>query len=176
MARRKHMQKVIDEALSIHSTTEKLGLGVDVVEVERIKKICERTPSFKEKMFSPSEIRYCENKPEPEIHFAARFAAKEAVLKALKCGFSNGVGYRDVEVKVKNGGAPIAVLHNRAEEIAKELNVVDVPLSISHTKTEAVCVAIAITKTSLDARERSKVAVDEITAKFKDLRGELDAI
>ncbi len=170
------MQKVIDEALSIHSSAEKLGLGVDVVEVERIKKICERTPSFKEKMFSPSEIRYCENKPEPEIHFAARFATKEAVLKALKCGFSNGVGYRDVEVKVKNGGAPIAVLHNRAEEIAKELNVVDVPLSISHTKTEAVCVAIAITKTSLDAREKSKVAVDEITAKFKDLRGELDAI
>lgn len=176
MARRKHMQQVIDEALSIHATSEKLGLGVDVVEVGRIKKICERTPSFTEKMFSPAEIRYCEEKPEPEIHYAARFAAKEAVLKALKCGFSDGVGYRDVEVKTKAGGAPVTVLHGRAKQIADDLKVVDVPISISHTKTEAVCVAIAITKASLDAREKSKVAVDEITAKFKDLRGELDAI
>ena len=176
MARRKHMQHVIDEALSIYSTSEKLGLGVDVVEVEHMKKIMSRTPSFTKKMFSDAEVKYCEAKTEPAIHFAARFAAKEAVLKALNVGFSNGVGYRDVEVKTKKGGMPIAVLHNRAKERAEDLGVVDIPISISHTKTESICVAIAITKKSIDAKKKSKVAVDEITAQFKDLRSQLDSI
>ena len=176
MSRRKHMQQVIDQALTIHANSEKLGLGVDVVEIERMRKILKRTPSFAEKMFSVAEVKYCQSKPEPEVHFAARFAAKEAVLKALGVGFSQGVAYTDVEVKLKNGGAPSTLLHGRAQEIADEAGVVDIPLSISHTKTEAVCVAIAITKTSIEAREKSKVAVDEIASKFKDLRGELDAI
>ena len=170
------MQQVIDQALTIHANSEKLGLGVDVVEIERMRKIIKRTPSFTEKMFSAAEVRYCQNKPEPEIHFAARFAAKEAVLKALGVGFSQGVAYTDVEVALKNGGAPYTQLHGKACEIAEDAGVIDIPLSISHTKTEAVCVAIAITKTSMDARAKSKVAVDEITSKFKDLRGELDAI
>ena len=176
MSRRKHMQRVIDQALTIHANSEKLGLGVDVVEIERIRKICKRTPSFAQKMFSATEVRYCTSKPEPEIHFAARFAAKEAVLKALGVGFSQGVAYTDVEVKLKNGGAPTTLLHGKAREIAEDASVVDIPLSISHTKTEAVCVAIAITRSSIDAREKSKVAVDEITSKFKDFRGELDTI
>ena len=170
------MQQVIDQALTIHANSEKLGLGVDVVEIERMRKILTRTPSFAQKMFSAAEVRYCQSRPEPEVHFAARFAAKEAVLKALGIGFSQGVAYTDVEVKLKNGGAPSTLLHGRAQDIAGEAGVVDIPLSISHTKTEAVCVAIAITKTSIEAREKSKVAVDEITSKFKDLRGELDAI
>ena len=170
------MQQVIDQALTIHANSEKLGLGVDVIEIERMKKIIKRTPSFTAKMFSSAEVKYCESKPEPEIHFAARFAAKEAVLKALGVGFSQGVAYTDVEVKLKSGGAPCTHLHGKAKEIAQNSGVVDIPLSISHTKTEAVCVAIAITKTSIDARQKSKVAVDEITSKFKDLRCELDAI
>ena len=170
------MQHVIDQALTIHANSEKLGLGVDVLEIERMRKIIARTPSFTRKMFSSAEVKYCESKPEPEIHFAARFAAKEAVLKALGVGFSQGVAYTDVEVKLKNGGAPETLLHGKAKEIAAQAGVIDIPLSISHTKTEAVCVAIAITKASIDAREKSKVAVDDITAKFKDLRGELDSI
>ena len=176
MSRRKHMQKVIDQALTIHTKAEKLGLGVDVVEIDRMRKICKRTPSFTVKMFSEAEIKYCEAKPEPEVHFAARFAAKEAVLKALGIGFSEGVGYRDVEVKLKTGGAPLATLHGKALELSNEAGVVDIPLSISHTNSEAVCVAIAITKTAIDAREKSKIAIDNITRQFKDLRGDLDAV
>lgn len=156
--------------------SKKVGLGVDVVEIARMRKICERTPSFTEKMFSKAEIDYCNKKADPCVHISARFAAKEAVLKALGVGFSQGVGYRDVEVKTKNGGAPVAVLHNKAKKIAEQLQIDELPISISHTKTEAVCVAIALTKAQKETGEKSEEAADEIAEKFKNLRHSLDQI
>ncbi len=167
------MQEVVDQALSIHTNSEKLGLGVDVVDIEHFKTICKRTPSFTSKMFSTAEIAYANKKAEPEIHLAARFAAKEAVLKALGVGFAKGVGYRDVEVKVDKSGMPKALLYNEAKKIAEDLGVTDIPISISHTKTEAVCVAIAITKASIEAKEKTKVAANEVTEQFKTLRKSL---
>lgn len=156
--------------------SKKVGLGVDVVEIARMRKICKRTPSFTDKMFSKAEIDYCNKKADPCVHFSARFAAKEAVLKALGVGFSEGVGYRDVEVRTKSGGAPVAALHGQAKKIAEELKIDELPISISHTKTEAVCVAIALTKAEKDTSEKSKEAADEITEKFKNLRHSLDQI
>lgn len=145
---------------------QNVGLGIDLIEIERFRKICERTPSFTSKMFSAQEIKYCESKSDPVPHFAARFAAKEAALKALGCGFSAGVGYRDLEVKIDDKGAPRLNLYNKAAEIAEELNVNDIAISISHTANDAICCAIALQKEERD----SKTTVDELTRQFKELR------
>lgn len=170
------MQEVVDQALSIHANSEQLGLGVDVVDISHFRLICKRTPSFINKMFSESEINYANKKTNPEVHLAARFAAKEAVLKSLGVGFGRGVGYRDVEVKIERNGEPKVLLHNKAKTIADKAGVTDIPISITHTKTEAVCVAIAITKASIESKERANVAVDEVTKQFKELRRGLDEI
>ena len=83
-----------------------VGLGVDIVEIARMKKILERTPSFARKVFSCEECCYCEDTAAPEVHFATRFAAKEAVVKALGTGFTRGIGVRDIEVKRSSKGRP----------------------------------------------------------------------
>lgn len=170
------MQRIINESKTIEVSKERLGLGVDVVEIARFRKICSRTPSFKKKLFSKEELSYCEGKADPLPHLAVRFAAKEAVLKALKIGFSNGVDYRDVEVITSKNSVPKVDLHNTAKEIASEKGVVEIPISLSHTDKDAVCCAIAITQRSLDEKTRSKNTVDELTRQFKSLRANLDEI
>ncbi|MEG0324512.1 MAG: holo-ACP synthase, partial [Raoultibacter sp.] len=133
---------------------EEVGLGVDIVEIARMKAILERTPSFKTKVFSEDECAYCESKGVPEIHFATRFAAKEAVLKALGTGFSEGIGVRDIEVVRNAKGKPMVVLYRRAKEVAAELGVIELPLSLSYTHTDAVACAMAITSDSVKAAEK----------------------
>ena len=91
-----------------------VGLGLDVVEIERMRTILERTPSFAWRVFSEQERSYCEKKAVPAIHYATRFAAKEAVLKALGTGFAEGIGPRDIEVRRTPKGRPYAVLTGRA--------------------------------------------------------------
>lgn len=144
---------------------EKTGLGIDVIEIEQFRKVCERTPSFTQKMFSNGEIKYCNSKPDPIPHFAARFAAKEAVLKALGTGFSEGVGYRDVEVIVDKSGKPSCELFGKAKEIAGKK---DIAISISHTSNDAVCCAILI-----EEKTQGPSTVDELTRRFKELRKEI---
>ena len=74
-----------------------VGLGVDIVEIERMRKILKRSPAFARKVFSCEECCYCDATSQPEVHYATRFAAKEAVLKALGTGFSEGIGVRDAQ-------------------------------------------------------------------------------
>ncbi len=176
MARSKKTRKLISDALSINASKERLGLGVDLIEIKRFKKICQRTKSFTNKVFSKDEIAYCSKKSDPLIHLAARFAAKEAVLKSMKVGFTNGVGYKDVEVKNDDNGAPYVCLYGNAKEIAESLEIVEIPISLSHTENDAVCCAIAITKKSIEEKNRSKNALDELTKQFKSLRLDLDEI
>ena len=78
---------------------EEVGLGVDIVEIARMRKIIERSPAFVEKVYSAAERAYCDSHAHPEVHYATRFAAKEAVLKALGTGLSEGIGWLDVEVR-----------------------------------------------------------------------------
>ena len=75
-----------------------VGLGVDIVEIERMKRILARTPSFRTRMFSEDERAYCDAKATPEVHYATRFAAKEAVLKEIGCGLAAGL--RQVHVSL----------------------------------------------------------------------------
>ena len=155
-------------------TLEEVGLGVDIVEIERMKAIIARTPSFREKVFSEDERAYCDGKGVPEIHYATRFAAKEAVLKALGTGFSEGIGVRDIEVVRNAKGKPLVTLHGRAKEVAAELGVVELPLSLSYTHTEAVACAMAITAESVKAAEKRVDPMEELAKQFKEARAMLD--
>lgn len=150
-----------------------LGLGVDIVEIDRMKAALARTPRLKDRIFSEEERWYCEHKARPEVHYALRFAAKEAVLKALGTGFS-GMRFCDVEVIREGTGRPVPRLSGRAAERAAELGVVEMHLSLSFTHSTAVASAVAITE---DARPRKDERPDpraQLAADFKEARALLD--
>ena len=153
-----------------------VGLGVDIVEVERMQRILSRTPSFAERVFSPEECAYCRKTANPATHFALRFAAKEAVVKALGTGFSDGIGVRDIEVKRTNSGRPIAKLSGRALEVAEQQGVRELSISLSYTHTDAVACAMAVTDASVRASERRKDPMEELARQFKEVRGMLDEL
>lgn len=176
MARTKRAQAAIDAALSAPAVEGNVGLGVDIVEVSRIRAILERTPAFARRAFSEAEQGYCNGTADPAVHYAARFAAKEAVVKALGTGFAEGVGIRDVEVRRAKGGRPFAVLTGGAARAAERLGVTEVPISLSHTATDAVACAIAITRASQEARRERIDPAQELSQRFKDARGMLDEL
>lgn len=152
-----------------------VGLGVDIVEIERMRRILDRTPSFAHKVFTEAEQAYCNRKTSPATHYAARFAAKEAVCKALGTGIlASGIGLQDVEVTLDSRGKPQVALHGAAAEIAQEQGVLDVPLSLSYTHDVAVANAVAITRASQAERERRRDVKAELAQQFKEMRGMLD--
>ena len=141
-----------------------VGLGVDIVEIERMRKILKRSPAFARKVFSAEECRYCDATAQPAVHYATRFAAKEAVLKALGTGFSQGIGV----------GRPYTVLTRRAKQVAQALGVRELPLSLSYTHTDAVACAMAITEGSVRAQQERRDPMEELARQFKDARTMLD--
>lgn len=176
MARSKKSQAAIDQALSLEQATSTVGLGVDLVEVARMEAILARTPSFASKVFSQEERAYCESKARPAMHFAARFAAKEAVVKALGLGFSSGISVRDVEVVRQEGARPEIVLSGRAREVADEMGVTDIPVSLSHTATDAIACAMALTADAARKRAPKMTPEEELAQQFKDARALLDEL
>lgn len=150
------------------------GLGVDIVEIERMEKILTRSPQFPFRVFSEEERAYCESHHRPAVHYATHFAAKEAVLKALGTGFSQGIGFTDVEVSHDENGKPFVLLHGRAKEIADERGITEIPLSLSRTRDTAVANAIAMTPVSKPKVEEKLSPSQEIAARFKELRSMLD--
>lgn len=153
-----------------------VGLGVDIVEIERMRRILARSPRFRERVFSADERAYCDAKANPEVHYATRFAAKEAVVKALGTGFSAGIGVRDIEVKRTAKGRPYASLTGRAREVARELGVRELPISLSFTHSEAVACAMAITEDSVRAAEKRVDPMEELARQFKEARSMLDEL
>ncbi|MDR2716065.1 MAG: holo-ACP synthase [Coriobacteriaceae bacterium] len=153
-----------------------VGLGVDIVEISRMKRILARTPRFAGKVFSEDERAYCETKVTPEVHYATRFAAKEAVLKALGTGFSGGIGVRDIEVGRNTKGRPYVVLRGRAKELADTYGVLEVPLSLSYTHRDAIACAMAITAESLKSSQERIDPMEELARQFKEARNLLDEI
>ena len=116
------------------------GIGVDVVDVKRMKIALDAWgPRLIKKMFTETEIAYCQSKKKPHEHFAARFAAKEAVSKAMKTGWSGKFRWRDVEVSNDPSGAPKIILH---DFVAEQLAECRVHVSLSHTETTVVAFAI----------------------------------
>ena len=120
-----------------------VGTGIDIVEISRIRKIIAKSGDrFLMRVFTPEEQRFCLARQDPAPHFAARFAAKEAVLKALETGWAKGVTWLDVEVQRQEYGAPIIRLYGAAKEIAASKGVGRVHLSLSHTNNWAAATVI----------------------------------
>ena len=153
------------------------GLGVDIVEVERMEAILARSPRFVQRVYTQGERDYCESKHLKAAHYATHFAAKEAVLKALGCGFANGIGFTDVEVAHDDKGRPVPLLHGKAAEIAQQQGIIEFHLSLSRTHGTAVANAIAVNEASRVKPPEEKVsAKEELAAAFKELRGMLDEL
>lgn len=152
-----------------------LGLGVDIVEIDRMAAALERHPRMKERVFSEEERRYCEKRSRPEVHYALRFAAKEAVLKALGTGFS-GMRFNDVEVVREVSGRPVPALHGLAAERAAELGIIELHLSLSFTHTTAVASAVAITEDARPRKDERLDPMEQLARSFKDARAMLDSL
>ena len=117
-------------------------VGIDIIEIERIKLTFSRYPRrFLDKIYTPGEQAYCRGRA-PQL--ASRFAAKEAVMKALGTGV-RGVGWRDIEVQRKRGRAPEIVLHNRAKARAEKMGIVRIAISLSHSREFAIASVVAVT-------------------------------
>jgi holo-[acyl-carrier protein] synthase len=116
-----------------------LGTGIDIVEVPRVAAAIERfRERFLKRIFTVAEIAYCDSKHNRVERYAARFAAKEAAMKAIGTGLSRGVTWRDVEVGREPGGRPTVVFHGKAAEIALRMGARRVSLSLSHTEQNAI--------------------------------------
>lgn len=153
------------------------GLGVDIVEIDRMRLALQRHPRIKERIFSADERAYCDKRNKPEVHYAMRFAAKEAVLKALGTGFSEGIRFTDVEVLRDERGRPKPHLRGRAEEVAAAAGVIEMHLSLSFTHANAVASAVAITEQMRPRRDDGDpTQTERLAASFKDARSMLDDV
>jgi holo-[acyl-carrier protein] synthase len=120
-----------------------VGTGIDIAEVPRIRRAIERFGDrFLHRIFTAGEMRYCDSKANRMERYAARFAAKEAAMKALGTGWNHGVRWRDCEVTRMPGGRPTIVFHGVAAEFAARLGVKNAALSISHTTEQAIAQVI----------------------------------
>jgi holo-[acyl-carrier protein] synthase len=119
-----------------------LGVGIDDIEVERMSRGLRKESGLKERLFTPDEIRYCEGQRHAAMHFAARFAAKEAFAKALGTGISGGMTFREIEVVRDTDGRPGIRLHDRACRGAEERGVGRIHVSLTHTRGRAAAIVI----------------------------------
>lgn len=122
-----------------------IGIGTDITECLRIARMIERHGElFVDRVYTPEEIHYCQNRKQATQHFTGRWAAKEAVLKALGTGWVRGIGWRDIEIRSETSGKPAVLLHGGAKDVARRLGVTQILLSISHCRTHATAYAVAV--------------------------------
>jgi len=120
-----------------------VGTGIDIAEVARIRHTIERHGErFLKRVFTEGEIQYCESKANRVERYAARFAAKEAGMKAIGTGWNHGVRWRDLEVSRKPGRRPTLLLHGKAAEFAAKLGATNIALSLTHTADQAMAQVI----------------------------------
>jgi holo-[acyl-carrier protein] synthase len=118
------------------------GIGIDMIEIERVAEKVGTKPGFKEFVFSRAEIDYCEHMAHKYEHYAARFAAKEAFFKAIGSGWKNGTAFNEIEITNNEQGKPsITFLGNTATTIA-DMKLGKISVSLSHLKTMASAVVI----------------------------------
>ncbi len=119
--------------------------GIDMVECSRLRQSVERHGErFLNRVFTPVELAYCAGRKRRIEHLAGRFAAKEAVLKVLGTGWRNGIAWTDIEVRNAPSGEPRVYLSGRCRQVADELGLTKVLLSISHIETHAIASAIGV--------------------------------
>ncbi len=117
-------------------------IGIDIVDIARIRDIVIRTPRFLQRIYTEQELDYCRRKADPYPSLAARFAVREAVRK-LDAVFTSGLHFKDTEVVIGEMGKPDLVLHGAALELARQAGVKDFALSLSHSREQAIAVVIA---------------------------------
>jgi holo-[acyl-carrier protein] synthase len=120
-----------------------MTVGVDLIEIARVRRALERYPSFRERCFTEEERRYCDSRPNPAQHYAARFAGKEAVGKAIGFGVARAFAWRDVEIVGRP--KPAVRLSGRVQAWAERVGASTLDLSMTHSRelAAAVCVADA---------------------------------
>jgi holo-[acyl-carrier protein] synthase len=119
-----------------------IGIGIDVVDIERFRRSLERTPSMRERLFTPIELDYVAPQADPVPSLAARFAAREAVMKSLGLGLG-AFGFHDVWVERAASGAPSLAVTARAAELARAAGVTRWHLSLTHSDLVAVAYVVA---------------------------------
>ncbi len=118
------------------------GLGIDIIHVPRVEKELVRTEGLKETLFTAREIVYCESRGKSAQHFAVRFAAKEAFLKAMGTGWRGGYRFNEIEILNDELGKPEALLHGRVKEYCDEKGITRMHVSLSHTQDLAQAVVV----------------------------------
>lgn len=121
------------------------GLGIDMIEVERVAAKIAKDSGFRELVFSESEIMYCEAKANKYEHYAARFAAKEAFFKALGSGWKDGTAFNEVEIINDENGKPEIKLTGKTSGTINDMGAFKISVSLTHLKTMAAAVVIVET-------------------------------
>ncbi|OGW65847.1 MAG: holo-[acyl-carrier-protein] synthase [Nitrospirae bacterium RIFCSPLOWO2_02_FULL_62_14] len=125
-----------------------VGIGLDLVKIDRIRAIAERWQTrFLDRLYTEAERRYCLARPEPYASFAGRFAAKEAVLKALGTGWTNGISWHDIQVLNDRAGRPRATVSGRVKTLMNRAGITMIHVSLSHDTDYAVA-EVVLTKES----------------------------
>jgi holo-[acyl-carrier protein] synthase len=156
---------------------QQAGLGVVLVELQRMQHVLNRTPRFEHRIFTSAERMIAMRRPKPAVYYAQLFAAKCAVLKAL--GGDSPLPLTmlaDVEIVADKNGRPKPELTHRAAQIAEQRGIIDIQLSLSFTHQVAAASAVAITQ---DNRPRKDTPIDpyaQLAQQFKDLRPLLDEL
>lgn len=120
-----------------------IGIGIDIVDIPRFRKtLVRRGRRFIDRIFLPSEQKYCRAKASPWVHYAGRFAAKEAVAKAFGTGIGGEIGWLDIEIVSSGSGAPVVILSSRARRLMRARRVKSVAASISHTHASTMAAAL----------------------------------
>jgi len=121
-----------------------IGIGTDIIECLRIAQMIERHGElFIRRVYTEHEIAYCSTKKASTQHYAGRWAAKEAVLKVLGTGWKRGISWRDIEVRNRPSGAPTITLYAGAREVAEQLEIQKMHISISHCRSHATAYSVA---------------------------------
>ncbi|MDY0166597.1 MAG: holo-ACP synthase [Thermoguttaceae bacterium] len=127
--------------------TDVVGIGTDITECLRIARMIERYgETFLRRVYTMGEIQYCQSRKQATQHFAGRWAAKEAVLKALGTGWRPGIAWHDLEIRPEPGGRPTVAFRSGARDMVEQAGISRVLVSISHCRTHAVAYAVALGK------------------------------
>ena len=120
-----------------------ISIGIDIIEVRRVREVISRTPRFVERVYTKRERAYCDGRGAVAAqHYAARFAAKEAALKALQTGWTGSIAWQDIEVVSRDSGAPMLLFRGRVLELYEQSAATAAHLTISHTSEHAIAQVI----------------------------------
>jgi len=118
------------------------GIGTDIIDISRIRKAIEANPRFVDKIFTAKEIAYCSQRAMPYQSYAVRFAAKEAVMKAIGTGWDGVINWQDIEIVLNDKGKPSVCLYGASKQFTEAQGITGIHISLSHEKEFAIAYAV----------------------------------